>query len=237
MNRDILVVKCALLLIANFADTSHSNQFFCLWFMKNWRYYFNFWFICSIYPYIWGYNDVDSFISIPNILFNSLVIFTANYEPLSDIILSSNLYNFHTLSLNNLATKCVILDNLSQITRIASFPATNDNFVINSTIRYIYSFSGNLLNFNFPTSLSAQFFILWHILYSSTYFPISLVTPGYWEFLITNSVIFHFPSYSATSTSWYNLPSTLYPLVCIHFSFSILDLPLSTITLSSLQKT
>ena len=77
------------------------------------------------------------------------------------------------------ATKYVILDNLSQTTRITSFPATTSNFVIKSTVRCFHSFSGTSLNFNFPASTSVLFFILWHISYSSMYFLISLVTSGY----------------------------------------------------------
>ena len=77
----------------------------------------------------------------PNILFSSFANSTANCGPLSEITLSGNLYNFYILSLNNLtnssadissivATKCAILDNLLQTTRITSFPATNSNLVI-----------------------------------------------------------------------------------------------------------
>ena len=121
---------------------------------------------------------------------NSLVNSTANCGPLSDTTLSSNPCNFQILSLNSLAspfanilsivaTKCVILDNLLQTTRIASFPATNGNFVIKSTIRWVYSFSSTSLNFNFPTISSILFFILWHILYPFIYLSISLVTPGH----------------------------------------------------------
>jgi len=83
---------------------------------------------------------------------------------LSNNILSGNLYNLHTLSQNNLAnsstnissvvaTKYIILDNLSQTTRIVFLLATNSNFIINSTIRCVYSFSGISLNFNFLASI------------------------------------------------------------------------------------
>ena len=97
-------------------------------------------------------------------LFNFLVNSAVNWGPLSDTMLFSNLYNFHTLSLNNcanpptdissiVATKCVILDNLLQTTRITFFSATNSNFVIKSTIKYIYGFFSILLKFNFLTLL------------------------------------------------------------------------------------
>ena len=108
---------------------------------------------------------------IPNILFSSLVISTANCGPLSNITLSSNPYSFYTLFLNNLtnpstdvssviATNCVILDNLSQTTRIVFFLATNSNFIIKSTIRYVYSFFSISLNFTsllVPPSYSSSF--------------------------------------------------------------------------------
>jgi len=100
---------------------------------------------------ICGWNDVDSFVSIPNMLFNSFVISVANYSLLSDTMVSGNLYNFYTLSLNSLsssftdvssvvAIKCIIFDNLLQTTRIAYFPATNSNFGMKSTVRCVHGF-------------------------------------------------------------------------------------------------
>ena len=125
----------------------------------------------SICPSVWGWNDVDSFVLISNMLFNSFIIFAEKCGPLSETILSSSLYNFHMLSLNNLsspsanvpsvvATKCIILDNLLQTTRIVFFPATNGNFVIKSTVRCVYGFFRTSLNFNFPIGTSVLFFIL-----------------------------------------------------------------------------
>ena len=127
--------------------------------------------MCFICLSVWEWNNVDSFVLIPNILFNFFAISTAHYSSLSDTILSGNPYNFHMLFLNNLTnssadipsivvTKYVILNNLLQTTRITSFPATNSNFVIKSTVRYIYGFSGISLNFNFSVSISVLFFIL-----------------------------------------------------------------------------
>ena len=190
MNGDTLVVECALLLITNSTDANYSGQFFCLWSIKNLKYCSSSWFILSIWLSICGWNTVDSFVSIPNMLFNSLIISAVNYGFLSDTMLSGSSCSFHTLSLNNLvrpftdvssvvATKCVILDTLSQTTRITSFPTTTSNFVINSTIKYIYSFSGPSLNFNFSIITSVLFFILWHISHPSIYFPISLVIPSH----------------------------------------------------------
>ena len=99
----------------------------------------------SVCPFVCRWYDVDSFVFIPNMLFNSFVISAANYGSLSDIILFSNPCNFYILFLNNLTnpsadvssvvvTKCVILDNLSQTTRISSFLAINFSF---SDIYYI----------------------------------------------------------------------------------------------------
>ena len=108
---------------------------------------------------------------MPNIQFSSFINSAVNCGSISDTTFSSNPYNFYILFLNNLAnpstdvssivaTKCVILDNISQTTRIAFFLATNSNFVIKSTVRYIYGFSGTSLNFSFPATSSVLFFIL-----------------------------------------------------------------------------
>ena len=83
---------------------------------------------------------LDSFVLISNILFSFLVKSTTNYSLLSDITLSSNLYNFHALSLNNLvnlsvnilsiiATKYIILDSLLHTTKIIFFSATNISYI------------------------------------------------------------------------------------------------------------
>jgi len=90
-------------------------------------------------------------------------------------------YNCTNLSADVLfvvATKCIILNNLSHTTKIIFFPATNSN-VIKSTVKYVHGFSGTLLNFNFFASTSVKFFILWHILQPYTYFPTSLITLCY----------------------------------------------------------
>ena len=74
---------------------------------------------------------VNILLLIPNILFNSLINPAANCGPLSDMILLGRLYNFHTLSLNNLAKpsadvfsvvgiKYIIFVNQSTTTRIES---------------------------------------------------------------------------------------------------------------------
>jgi len=72
----------------------------------------------------------------------------------------NNLANISANIPSVVATKCIILDNLLQTTGIASFPATNGKFEIKFTIRYVHSFSGTLLNFNFSTDTSILFFIL-----------------------------------------------------------------------------
>ena len=88
---------------------------------------------------------------------NSFFInFTTNWSFLSNTMLSDNIYNFHMLFLNNLTNpfanilsivviKYVIFNNLSHITKIVFFSTTNSNFMIKSTIIYIYSFSSILL--------------------------------------------------------------------------------------------
>ena len=77
---------------------------------------------------------VNNLVLILNILFSSLISSTINYSPLSETILSDNPYDFYMLSLNSLAnpftnilfivaTKCIILNNLSHTTKIMSFSA------------------------------------------------------------------------------------------------------------------
>ena len=133
---------------ANFAVANHSGQSFCPWSMKNHRYYSNSWLILFIWLSVCRWNNVDNFVSIPNILLSFFINSTANCDPLSDTILSDNLCNFYILSLNNhnnfstdvssiVVTKCIILDNLSHMTKIVSFLATNSNLVIKSTIRCV----------------------------------------------------------------------------------------------------
>ena len=100
-----------------------------------------------------------------NILFNFFVNSAVNCSFLSEFTLSSNLYNFYISFLNNfanssadvspvVATKYAILNNLSHITKITSFPATNRNFVTKSTIKCIYSLFSTLFAINFPTGTS-----------------------------------------------------------------------------------
>ena len=155
----------------NSAIANYSGQSLCLYSVKNLKYCSNSWFIHSICLSFCEWNTIDSLISIPNILFNSFVNSTAICSPLSLITLSGNPCNFHTLSLNSLTkpstnvpsvitTKCAIFDNLSYTTSIASFSATNGNFVIKSIIKCVYVFSGTSFAINFPTGASILFFIL-----------------------------------------------------------------------------
>ena len=58
---------------------------------------------------------------------------------------------------SSVVVKYIILDNLSQTTRIVSFSATNGNFVMKSTVRYVYGFSGTSFSFSFSTSVSILF--------------------------------------------------------------------------------
>ena len=126
-------------------------------------------------------------VSISSILFSFFVNFAANCSLLSDTTLSGNSCNFYTLSLNNhtsssakasfvVVTKYIILDNLSQTTRIMSFSATSGNFVIKSTITYVHSFLGILLNFNFSASASILFFIF-NTYHSLLHISICLLSP------------------------------------------------------------
>jgi len=123
-----------LLLTTNSTNANHSGQFSCLWFTKNWRYYSNSWFICSICLSVCGWKDIDSLVLISNILFNFLINSATNCSLWSKTTLSSNSCNFHILSLDNFTdsstnisfvviTKYVILNKLLQTTRITFFLA------------------------------------------------------------------------------------------------------------------
>ena len=72
----------------------------------------------------------------------------------------NNLANLSTEVPFVVATKYVILNNLSQTTRITFFIAVNGNLVIISTVKCVYGFSSPLFNFNFSTDASVLFFIL-----------------------------------------------------------------------------
>jgi len=156
------------LLTTNSAVINYSGQFFCLWFTKNQRYCSNFWLICLVYLSVCRWRNVDNFVLIPNILFNSFVNSTTNWDLLSKIILFGNPYNFYMLFLNNssadihfiVITKYVIFDNLSHTTRIIFFSTTNNNLVIKFTIKYVYSLFDISFAINFLTSISILFFIL-----------------------------------------------------------------------------
>ena len=126
--------------------------------------------MCSVCPLVCGWKAVDNFVWIPNIKFSSLVNSATNCGSLSDTTFSSKPCSLYTLSLKSLtnpfadissivAMKCVIFDNLSQTTKIASFPATIGNLVMKSTDICIHSFSGTSPNFNFPATSSILFFI------------------------------------------------------------------------------
>jgi len=149
--------------------------------------------LCSCKPF-WPITlpmiAVDSFIYIPNILFNSFINPAANCGPLSKITLSGNPCNFHTLSLNNLADpsaiifsvvaiKCDIFKNLSHTTKIESWSLDTSNFVIKSTNICCYSLSNIMFGLSFSADISALFFIFWYWSHPSTYCFTFFVTPGY----------------------------------------------------------
>ena len=108
------------------------------------------------------HQQLCNFVSIPTILFNSFVNFAVSYSSLSEIILFDNPCNFHILFLNNLVNSFTNIsfivitkyDNLSHTTKIIYFSATNDKFIINLTVRYVYSFPNISFNISFPASVS-----------------------------------------------------------------------------------
>ena len=122
-----------------------------------------------------------------------------NYGLLSDTILSSNLCNFHILFLNSVvnpsivATKCIILDNLSQTTKIAFFPVTNSKFVIKSTIKYIHSFSVPHLILTFLLIFLFFFYSLIHITF---FYILSHISCYSWPPVISHYQLHCFPFFS-----------------------------------------
>ena len=112
------------------------------------KYYSSSWSVFSVYLSVYKWKAIDSFISISNILFNSLINLTANYSLLSEVTLSGNPCNFHILSLNNLTNfsaiifsiviiKYNILKNLSHTTKIELWSLDTGNFIIKFTNIYI----------------------------------------------------------------------------------------------------
>ena len=137
------------------------------------RYCSNSWFVFSVYLSVCRWKAVDSFVSIPNILFNFFINFVANWGSLSEIIHFGNLYNFHTLFLNNFAKlftiiifiitiKYNIFENLLHTTKIESWSLDIGNFIIKSTNICYHSFSSIVFSLNFLAGISILFFILWH---------------------------------------------------------------------------
>jgi len=162
------------------------------------------WLTLSVCLSVWGWNTIDNLLLIPSISFNSLISPAANYGPQSDIILLGRPCNFHTLSLNNLASpsadvfsivemKCPIFVNLSTTTRIESYPCTNGNLVMKSADMCVQGFSGIELGISFPAGCSMRFLLHWQALHPSTYCFTSFITPGHQKLQVTNSTIFHWP--------------------------------------------
>jgi len=136
------------------------------------------------------YYTVESFVWISNNLFNSLIIPTVNCTPLSDIMLSRSLCNFHMWSWNNfvrlsanvfsvIVIKCTILLNWSHTTKIALYPCASGSLVMKSAKMWLYDFSRIALGINFPASALLQFLYLWQASHSSTYLPTSFITPDH----------------------------------------------------------
>ena len=119
------------------------------------------------------------------------------------MVLSGNLYNFHILFLNNLASfstnvfsvvgiKCTIFVNLSTTTKIELYPCTNSNLVMKSAEIYTQGFSRIEFDISFSASCSVQFLLYWQMSYPSIYYFTSFVTSSYQKFLVINSTVFYY---------------------------------------------
>jgi len=170
----------------------------------------------SLWQSVWGWNTVDNLLLIPSIPFNSLISPAINWGPLSEMILSGSLCNFHTLSLNNrtnpsadvfsiVGIKCTILVNLLTTTKIGLYPWAKCSFVIKSADICIQGFSRIELGISLPAGGSVRFLFCWQASHPSTYLFTSLVTPGHQKFQVTNSTVFHCPPWSPTGVSWCSL--------------------------------
>ena len=119
------------------------------------------------------------------------------------MVLSGNLYNFHILFLNNLASfstnvfsvvgiKCTIFVNLSTTTKIELYSCTNSNLVMKSAEIYTQGFSRIEFDISFSASCSVQFLLYWQMSYPSIYYFTSFVTSSYQKFLVINSTVFYY---------------------------------------------
>jgi len=156
------------------------------------------------------------------------------------MILLGNPCNFHTLSLNNLASssadvfsvveiKYTIFINLSTTTKIELYPYTSGNLVMKFTEIWAQDLYGIKFGINFPAGCSVQFLLYWHIKLFSIYCFTSFMTPGHQKFLVTNSTVFYCPLCPPTSISWYNqIISALSFLSFSMYIFSFLYIILST---------
>ena len=142
--------------------------------------YSNFWFILSIWLSVCGWNDVDSFVWMSNILFKTMVSYLIPHSLAIHVtficylwtILLTLLLIFPLLFLQNVS----ILDNLSQTTRITSFPATNGNLEMKSTIKCIYGFSSILPSLPVPLFYSSSSNTYYICLYIFLHLYLSLAT-------------------------------------------------------------
>ena len=158
--------------------------------------------MCSVWPSVCRWKAVDSFVSMPSNPFNSFIKSTVNCGPLSEIILSGNPCNYHTLSLNNLASpsavvfsvvskKYTILVKWSTTTSILLYPCAKGNLLIKSAEIWPKALSGIKFGINFPAGCSVWFLLFWQTSHPSTYRFTSLVTPSHQKFLVANSAVFH----------------------------------------------
>ena len=152
---------CALLLYANSVGARHSGHVSCLWSMNAQRYCSSSWFIHSVCPLDCRWKAVARLDRIPSIAFNSLVICAANCGPRSNMMDSSNLCSFHTLSLYNAASPCAdvasvvgimwtILDIQLHTTNIVSYPCASGSFTTKSTEMCVQGHSGAEFSISFP---------------------------------------------------------------------------------------
>jgi len=179
-------------------------------FVYNWQRILNIILILSSFSLIWlsvcEWNDVDNFVSMPNILFNFFVNSAANCSLLFDTTLSGNLCNFHILFLNNytnlstdvlsvVVIKYVILTNLSQTTKIIFFSAAT------ATCLWSQMLDESIVSL-VPHLTSASLLVsLFDSLFSNIYYNHPHIFLYLLSFPATNSIIFHLSLCPATRLS------------------------------------
>jgi hypothetical protein len=137
-------------------------------------------FILPVFPSVWGWNAIDNRRSTPSRLHCLFQNTAAKWGLRSEITVFGNPCNlttsFKNISANPQAsmvvpqgTKCLIFDNRSATTQIASYPSHSSNLVTKSIDISAQGFSGNGRGGNTPKLACLLVRDLWHSAQCLTY--------------------------------------------------------------------